>query len=55
MENKIEETLLTPQVVIQSKTDSAVRMNYRFYHKTQVGGKWLCVVEKYTKKEMLSY
>jgi hypothetical protein len=46
MEAAIEETLLDPQNVVQSITDTEVRLYYRFYFRTIVGGKYLCVVVK---------
>jgi hypothetical protein len=46
MEGAIEETLLDPQSVVQSITDAEVHLYYRFYFRTIVGGKFLCVVVK---------
>ena len=42
----VAETLLKPEAVIESPSDSLVRLYYRFYHRTMVGGKHLCVVVK---------
>ena len=46
MEHAIEETLRDPKRVIQSLSDPAVHLYYRFYFRTVVGGKFLCVVVK---------
>jgi hypothetical protein len=45
-ETEIEETLLRPQRVVRSRSDEEVRLYYRFYPETRVGGKFLCVVVK---------
>lgn len=45
---EIERALAEPELVRRSRSDSAVRLFYRFYALTDVGGKWLCVVVKYT-------
>lgn len=42
----ISETLKTPEKVIQSLSDSEARLYYRFYPKTPVGAKYLCVIAK---------
>ena len=42
----IEETLVSPQRVVQSMSDEDARMYYRFYIGTKVGDKYLCVVVK---------
>jgi hypothetical protein len=42
----VAETLREPEVVIQSASDPLARLYYRFYHRTIVGGKHLCVVVK---------
>jgi hypothetical protein len=42
----IEEALLHPQRVIESPSDPTVHLYYRFYFRTIVGGKFLCVVVK---------
>ncbi len=46
MEPTIEEALLHPQRVIESLSDPTVHLYYRFYFRTVVGGKFLCVVVK---------
>ena len=46
MEVAIEETLLHPERVVQSFSDPQARLYYRFYFRTMVGGKFLCVVVK---------
>lgn len=47
LEAALEETLRRPQYVIQSQTNPATELSYRYYIGTQVGDKWLCVVVKY--------
>jgi len=42
----VAETLREPEAVIKSASDSSARLYYRFYHRTMVGGKHLCVVVK---------
>ena len=46
MEPAIEETLQDPERVVQSISDPDVHLYYRFYFRTVVGGKFLCVVVK---------
>ena len=46
MEPSIEETLHDPEKVVQSLSDPSVHLYYRFYFRTVVGGKFLCVVVK---------
>ena len=46
MEAAIEETLVRPERVVQSFSDPHARLYYRFYFRTIVGGKYLCVVVK---------
>lgn len=43
---KIEETLITPETVEISKSDSSVELYYKFYSKTPVTSKYMCVVVK---------
>ena len=47
MESALAETLRDPQLVIRSQTDETATLDYRYYSRTLVGGKWLCVVVKY--------
>ena len=42
----VAETLRKPEAVIESASDPLVKLYYRFYHRTMVGGKHLCVVVK---------
>ena len=42
----IEETLKNPALVIQSVSDETARLYYRFYSRTRVGDKFVCVVVK---------
>ena len=46
LEPAIEETLLRPEQVTESFSDPKATLYYRFYVKTLVGGKYLCVVVK---------
>ena len=46
MELAIEETLLRPERVVQSFSDPQAHLYYRFYFRTVVGGKFLCVIVK---------
>jgi len=46
-ENKLAETLLKPDMVVQSRSDEPIRLFHRFYSETIVGNKFLCVVVKY--------
>ena len=43
---KIEETLASPEYVIKSRTDVGADLYYRYYSKTPVGEKYLCVIVK---------
>jgi hypothetical protein len=45
-ETAIEETLHSPEQVLESLFDSEVRLYYRFSRMTEVGDKYLCVVVK---------
>ncbi|NJN22907.1 MAG: DUF4258 domain-containing protein [Leptolyngbya sp. RL_3_1] len=47
MESAIQNALLQPEIVRQSRTDDAVHLYYRYRDQTLVGEKWLCVVVKY--------
>ena len=47
METALAETLRNPQLVVRSRTDETATLYYRYYLRTPVGGKWLCVVVKY--------
>ncbi len=46
MVDAIEETLFSPEQVVQSISDPEALLYYRFYHGTRVGDKYLCVVVK---------
>jgi len=43
---RMEETLTAPETVEVSKSDSSVELYYRFYSKTPVTSKYMCVVVK---------
>ena len=47
----IHDTLLNPETVVQSKSDEKARLYYRYYSKTMVGGKFLCVIVKVEKND----
>jgi hypothetical protein len=44
--DKIQDTLLNPDMIVRSKTDSEVELFYRHYDVTPVTEKYLCVVVK---------
>jgi hypothetical protein len=46
MEARIEETVRSPEKVLESLSDPQARLYYRFYVGTRVGDKHLCVVVK---------
>lgn len=46
MEERIGETLLRPERVLESLSDPQARLYYRMYVATRVGDKHLCVVVK---------
>ena len=48
LESEISRVLASPEFVLESQTDSAVKLFYDFYSQTIVGGKWLCVVVRYS-------
>ncbi len=51
-EDKLAETLLEPDVVIQSQSDDTVRLFHRFYRRLAVGDKYLSVVVKYVEGDV---
>ncbi len=51
MRRALEKTLRAPDVVRESTSDPAAHLYYRFYHRTMVGGKYLCVVVKLTDED----
>lgn len=51
MLNAITETLGEPETVTKSLTDPDARLYYRYYERTLVGGKFLCVVVKQHLKD----
>jgi len=51
-EDKVAETLLEPDVVIQSQSDDIVRLFHRFYKGLAIGDKYLCVVVKYLEVDI---
>jgi len=44
--DKIQDTLLNPDVIVRSRTDLNVELFYRHYNSTPVTEKYLCVVVK---------
>lgn len=48
MEGEIGEVLKAPEKVLQSATDEHAHLFYRHLERTNLGGKWLCVVVKYS-------
>lgn len=51
LELAIEETVRSPEKVVQSLADPSAQLLYRFFQETIVGPKWLCVVVKYTLED----
>ncbi|MBI4419215.1 MAG: hypothetical protein HY560_00155 [Gemmatimonadetes bacterium] len=54
LESSIEETLTSPEAVIQSLSDPEARLYYRYYVGTVVGDKFLCVVVKLAEADAFS-
>jgi len=44
MREALEEILAAPESVMESLSDPAARLYYRFYQRTIVGGRYLCAV-----------
>jgi hypothetical protein len=44
MQSAVEDTLRSPEVVVQSLSDARTRLYYRYYSRTMVSGKYACVV-----------
>lgn len=51
MEDRIGQTLLRPERVIESHSDPQARLYYRMYVTMRVGDKYLCVVVKVTEND----
>ena len=49
------ETLAGPEQVVQSISDPEARLYYRFYARTLMGGKHLCVVVKVSGRRFRDY
>ncbi len=48
--DKVPETLLAPDTVVQSRSESTVRLFHRLYSSVgAIGDKQLCIVVKYTE------
>ncbi|MBS4027525.1 MAG: hypothetical protein KGZ58_02715 [Ignavibacteriales bacterium] len=50
---KISEVLAHPDIVVQSRTDNEVELFYKFFQKTPVTSKYLCVAVKTTKDSFI--
>jgi hypothetical protein len=48
---KINETLASPNIVIQSRSDEEARLYYRFYEGLSIRNKHLCIVVKFKEKD----
>lgn len=44
--DKVQDTLLNPDMIVKSRTDPEVELFYRYYNITPVTEKYLCVVVK---------
>jgi hypothetical protein len=53
MRERLEETIAAPESVVESLSDPAARLYYRFYQRTIVGGKYLCAVVRITPDDAL--
>ncbi len=51
MTEEIERVLRQPELVRRSRSDDTMRLFYEYYAVTRVGGKWLCIVVKYTQDD----
>jgi len=51
LEQALEETVVAPQQVVQSRNDPQVKLYYRHYLGTRVGDKYLCIVVKETDED----
>ena len=51
MEGAVAGTVRAPELVVQSRADASAALYYRFYTRTLVGDRWLCVVVKYEDEE----
>lgn len=47
----IHEAVLHPEFVVQSSSDEMAHLYYRYYSKTMVGGKYLCVIVKVAQSD----
>jgi hypothetical protein len=50
LEAEIRAAIATPELVRRSISDSEARLFYKFYRRTVIGGKFLCVVVKYREE-----
>jgi len=50
-EARVAETLIRPDVVVQSRSDPEVRLFHRFYEASAVGAKYLCAVVKWRSND----
>jgi hypothetical protein len=47
LQDKLQETLLSPDLVVRSNWDEGVTLSYRLYIGTGIGDKWLCIAVKH--------
>ncbi len=47
LQDRLEETLRDPDLVVQSKWDEQATLSYRHYTGTRIGDKWLFIVVKH--------
>jgi hypothetical protein len=47
LQDRLQETLAHPDLVIQSNWDEEATLSYRLYAGTKIGDKWLCIVVKH--------
>ena len=50
--DKIQGTLLNPDIIVRSRTDTEVELFYRLYDITPVTKKYLCVVVKVLVRDL---
>ena len=50
-EAKIKETILSPDIVVKSRSDEEVRMYYKHYKGLSIGDKHHCIVVKFRQED----
>jgi hypothetical protein len=48
---KINETLVDPDIVIRSRIDEEARLYYRHYEGISIGNKYMCIVVKFKEAD----